>query len=79
MNTTNHWNYRVIQDSDGNYCIYEVYYTDGVPTSWAENPTEPFGETVQELKRDLALMISAFDRPPMKEQGGKLIEISPVQ
>jgi hypothetical protein len=60
MNT---WNYRVLQH-EGNFAIHEVYYEDGKPTSCTEDPVAPFGEdTVEELRRDMELMMRALNEP----------------
>jgi len=31
------WNYRVV-DHGTHFALHEVYYTDGVPTSWTTEP-----------------------------------------
>lgn len=57
------WNYRVIENLDG-FGIYEVYYDDdGSICNISAEPMEPYGETVEELKRDVAAMNAAFDKP----------------
>lgn len=68
-----HWNHRVMRtrDDDGDYSyqIHEVYYfTDNevetVGTSIMHtDPVEPFGETVDELRRDLWHMLAALKLP----------------
>lgn len=57
------WNYRVLENLDG-FGIYEVYYdTDGSINNVSAAPMEPYGETVEELKRDMDAMNAAFDKP----------------
>ncbi|MBW1835147.1 MAG: hypothetical protein JRI62_10590 [Deltaproteobacteria bacterium] len=58
-----YWNYRVIRkhykESDTNtYQIHEVYYKeDGAIEGWTESAVEPLGETPDELREDIRLMI----------------------
>lgn len=60
-------NYRVMIhrhiDSDDAYAIHEVYYDDdnGNPYGWTENPSSPFGETIEELRVNLKMMLAALD------------------
>ena len=64
------WNYRVIktkhkseQHSYETYAIYEVYYdSDEEIEAISEKELCPFGESVEELKRDFELMKKAFDK-----------------
>ena len=62
-----HWNWRVARcsDDDGNewYRVIEVYYdTDGEVAGWGP-PVAPIGNTVEDLRGELDLMMQAFDRP----------------
>jgi hypothetical protein len=75
------WNYRVVKktnvSSDGNYVgfgIHEVYYDDdGVPTSCTEDTVEPWGESLEELERDVAAYVAALKKPALifEEIGAK--------
>jgi hypothetical protein len=59
------WNYRVLEHANG-FGIYEVYYDndgDGSICNISSIPMEPYGETVEELKRDMDAMNAAFDKP----------------
>ena len=57
------WNYRV-RNVNGNYGIYEVYYDkNGKPNAWSQDPMEPYGESLEELKDDLKRMMTAFEKP----------------
>lgn len=65
------WNYRVIR-RDGNdhsgsvscYGIHEVYYDDtGGVTMYTKDPMDPFGESVEELRKNLEDMLLAVDKP----------------
>lgn len=68
------WDYRIVRRSysdpdDGvsmQYDIHEAYYddsNDSKPNLITVDGVPPTGETLQELKTDLAHMILAFDRP----------------
>ncbi len=65
------WNYRVVKktnvSSDGNYVgfgIHEVYYDDDdVPTSCTEETVEPWGETFEELERDMKRYSESLQKP----------------
>lgn len=66
-----HWNYRVLkqvyagdQGNEEYFGIHEVYYDDNdKPHSCSTDAMRPFGETVEELQRDLELMQKAFEKP----------------
>lgn len=67
-----HWNYRVVRKEylhiDGSveeyFGIHEVYYEDdNSGMSATENPIAPDGETIDELKSTLTLMLEAFNKP----------------
>jgi len=50
------WNYRIIKDADA-YGLYEVFYNDdGEISAHSENP-EMVGESVEEIKGSLELML----------------------
>lgn len=67
------WNYRAVrrahEESGQTYwAILEVYYEDGVPTAWSEDDSQPYGETLDELRADLCHMLGdALTRPPLEE------------
>ena len=69
------WNYRVVKRevekalSLGggvviSYAIHEAYYNDGEekPFDIALEPCSPQGDTVEELRESMDLMMQAFDR-----------------
>lgn len=70
-----HWNYRVIADISRRtvnggtveepFCnIHSVHYSDsGIIELWSIEPTPAMGETLTELKKDLARMLEACDKP----------------
>jgi hypothetical protein len=55
------WNYRIVNDHYG-YAIREVYYDEGVPSSWSEM-TIAEGETLEELGDEMALIQRALNTP----------------
>ncbi len=67
------WNYRVIANEEINpyYTIHEVYYYDGQPITLTENRIAAFGESVEELRSDMQLMIKALDKPVLKREDFK--------
>ncbi len=68
------WNYRIVKGAAG-YSVREVYYTpEQKIVAWSQEPCDPYGETLEELKGDYELMRHAFDQPTLKEDGEVLIE-----
>jgi hypothetical protein len=62
----NTWNFRIISKKVGksiSYSIHEVYYENGNITSWTKNPCRMFGESINELEKDLERMARAFIEP----------------
>ena len=69
-----HWNYRVVRrkrtDPDGKvfegFAIHEAYYDDAGRV-WAitENGSEPYGETLEEMREDFDGMAAALDAPAL--------------
>lgn len=67
------WRYRVIkhkQTPSDAYCIHEAYCEcekdsaqECKPDSITSNPIEPYGDTLEELKKDLEKMLEAFKYP----------------
>ena len=61
-----HWNHRVVKHQDNHaiwYQIHEVYYTDDKPIGITQDAIAPLGETLEELKEELARMLKACDTP----------------
>jgi len=65
------WNYRVLRHTDGGvdsneeyFMVHEVYYEDdGKPSICTSNECKPFGNTLEELKSDMEMMVDAFEKP----------------
>jgi len=65
------WNYRVVKKTNTGYDnleeyygIHEVYYSEeGVPEMVTVEPVGPAGDTLEELKQDLAYMLEALKKP----------------
>ena len=68
------WNYRVVRkeykgfnEIEVGFAIHEVYYDDdGAPKMCTVNPTEPYGETYQELREDMVAYLRAFLEPVLE-------------
>ena len=61
-----HWNHRVVRrtyNSESNYGVYEAYYTDGRVVSITMEPVTPQGESMDELREELAMMARACEHP----------------
>lgn len=77
------WNYRVLQKEESShpyYQIIEVYYDgDGKPFGWSQKPHTPIGNTPDDLKGEMELMMQAFGRPVLEEKTidgeGILVEV----
>ena len=67
------WNYRVISRPDpgggpDRFGIHEVYYdSSGQIEMWTEEPCDPFGESLAELKADVEAMAAALSEPVLLE------------
>jgi hypothetical protein len=58
------WDYRVFREEDGTYVIREVYYdTDGAIVACTQDSVEPFGDSLEELARDIEWFKEALTRP----------------
>jgi len=69
------WNYRVIKrvgeqpTDECTYQIHEVYYDDaGKVETWTNDPVEPSGETLEELREDCLHYSAALERNVLVEQ-----------
>ena len=67
-----HWNHRVVRRvyaspayKEVSYQIHEAYYglDDGDKPSITTDPTWPSGETIEELREELQMMLLAIDNP----------------
>jgi hypothetical protein len=54
--------------------IHEVYYGKGERVNgWTQNPMDPHGSTMKELRADFAMMKKAFTAPVLDYKTGKPI------
>jgi hypothetical protein len=61
------WNYRVVRGAEG-LGIFDVYYNEsGKPIGSHISPTHVHGETIEDLKSQLALMLEALDQPVLED------------
>ena len=61
------WNYRMVKTTEGTFEIREVYYEDDVPRMMTTAAAAPYGETVEELERDVKHLLEALDHPVLNE------------
>lgn len=60
------WNYRIIENN-GCFSIHEAYYNDaGEITAVTEEPIAVGGETLDELRKDMAYYANALNKPVLK-------------
>lgn len=58
-----HWDYRVVQQDDGDLGIYEVYYDDnGRPTSISSERVAPSADSADSLRAEYQRLMKSFDR-----------------
>ncbi len=81
-----HWNHRVVHrvhkhekfGEEHVYAIHEAYYNDdGLVEGITQDPVEPWGETLEELKSSLQRMSNALTKPIL--EWDKLPETSPSE
>lgn len=68
------WNYRIVEDLEGNFFITEVWYTKkGKPHSWIGQEVGICRESLEECKDEFFKMSVAFTKPRLKivEKNGK--------
>jgi hypothetical protein len=62
-----HWNYRVIKhtfEGDDYYRVHSVYYENAdTPIGVSKDSVHPHGDSVDELRADIELMLLAFSLP----------------
>lgn len=79
------WNHRVIRRRFENpvskgieecFTVHEVHYDDNnQPELWTAEPVEPYGESLEELMKDIERFKLAFNKPVLHIVDGKLVEI----
>lgn len=58
------WNYRVFREENGEYVIREVFYADdGAALGCTDDPVEPYGQSLEELARELESFQEALTLP----------------
>lgn len=73
------WEYRVVRHTCKEdrflwFAVYEVY-SNGGKLSWTVDHKAPIGDSVDELRADLKMMLKACDRPVLEEKNGTLVEV----
>ncbi|MFL5802419.1 MAG: hypothetical protein ACJ8CR_11860 [Roseiflexaceae bacterium] len=58
------WNYRVFREENGDYTIREVIYDDdGAVLGCTADPVEPYGQSLEDLARELEWFKEALTLP----------------
>lgn len=57
------WNYRVFREENGDYIIREVFYDNGSILGCTEEAVEPFGQSLEELAKDIEWFKEALTLP----------------
>jgi hypothetical protein len=61
-----YWNHRVVIKHDL-FGVHEVYYDDNnEPEMVTQDPQEPLGETLEELREEIARFAKALDYPVLR-------------
>lgn len=71
----NEWNYRLISHGDS-LLIHEVYYENGKPVAWTEEPVWVVGEDQNEILKELKSMAECCLLPVLEVKKNKLYEIT---
>lgn len=59
-----HWNYRVKRISEDTVGVFEAYYNDdGKIVGLSEDAVCPTGETVEDIRERLMLVLEALEEP----------------
>ena len=75
---SNHWHYQLMYhkyekpnavDGEGYYAIHEYYEMDDGP-AWTENPVDVTGNSVEDVKKSLMLMLHDIDKHGVKDDSG---------
>lgn len=69
-----HWHYQLmyhkyekpLYDEDGYYAVHEYYEMDDDP-AWTENPVEVTGNSIEDVKKSLLLMLQDIDKHGVKD------------
>jgi len=62
-----HWNYRLFNHKDGYFAIVECYYDEQNKPRFYTESVRPYGETLEELKKDFEWMQKALSKPVLTE------------
>lgn len=61
-----HWHYQLMKHDEDYYAIHEYYELDEGPT-WTEKPVVVDGESVEDVKKTLMLMLHDIDKHGVKD------------
>lgn len=76
------WNYRRLSEradsgdiAERHFYIAEVYYDGDAVTGWTK-ACQPYGETPDELRSDMEMMMGALDLPVLDVTGETVMEMA---
>ena len=74
-----HWRYRVLRSKANvdRYGVHEVYHLEDGEISWTKDPVHPAGDTPEELREELNMMLAALDEPVLEERGDRIADRCP--
>jgi len=61
-----HWHYQLMIHDDGTFAIHEYFHMDD-GDGWTENPVSVTGESIEDLKKSLMLMLGDIDKHGVKD------------
>ena len=71
-----HWHYQVMYHKyetptaftgEGYYAVHEQFVLDNGEVMWTDNPVELTGESIEDLKKALLLMLNDIDKHGVKD------------
>lgn len=61
-----YWHYQLMRHPDGTFAIHEMYPLDD-GAAWTENSVSVTGESIEDVKKSLLMMLNDIDRHGVKE------------
>ena len=67
---SNHWHFQLMRHTDDNgeeYFAMHEYYPDKDGDSWTEAPVDVVGDTIEEVKEVLQMMLADIEKHGVKD------------